>query len=285
MGRALARPAGRCPPPGPDERTRDRREPPFRPAPETHGLSRPALAEANVAFIAAHQRVADIAGGFGAAAKVFRAMLQSGVLALGASLVIRGEASPGAIIASSIFVSRALAPAELAVAHWKGFVATRQAWHRLSDLLARLPAEAQPHGLPAPTRTVTVEGLGIAPPRHGAPRGARPHPRDPCRTGAGGDRARFARGRFASREGPAPHRRRGRRTPRPRGARVKAGDVLIRLDATQARASLATIRKALDELVVRRARVEAQLQIGERTVVSYLTRPLTDQIAKAWRER
>lgn len=105
--------------------------------------------EVNAAFIAAHQRVADIAGGFGAAAKVFRAMLQSGVLSLGASLVIRGEASPGAIIASSILVSRALAPAELAVAHWKGFVATRQAWHRLSDLLARLPAEAQPHGLPA----------------------------------------------------------------------------------------------------------------------------------------
>jgi hypothetical protein len=69
------------------------------------------------------------------------------------------------------------------------------------------------------------------------------------------------------------------------GARVKAGDVLIRLDATRARASLATIRKALDEFVVRRARVEAQFQIGERTVVSYLTRPLTDQIAKAWRER
>lgn len=31
--------------------------------------------------------------------------------------------------------------------------------------------------------------------------------------------------------------------------------------------------------------VEAHLQIGERTVLSYLTKPLTDQIAKAWRER
>ncbi len=42
------------------------------------------------------------------------------------------------------------------------------------------------------------------------------------------------------------------------GARVKAGDVLIRLDATQTRASLDIIRKALDELVVRRARAEAE---------------------------
>ena len=31
--------------------------------------------------------------------------------------------------------------------------------------------------------------------------------------------------------------------------------------------------------------VEAFLQIGERSVLSYLTKPLTDQIAKAWRER
>ncbi len=124
--------------------------------------------EANAAFIAANQRVADIAGGFGSAARVFRMMLQSGVLALGAWLVIRGEASAGVIIASSILVSRALAPAELAVANWKGFVATRQAWHRLSDLLARLPAEAQPHRLPAPAKAVVVEGLGVAPP--GTPR-------------------------------------------------------------------------------------------------------------------
>lgn len=31
--------------------------------------------------------------------------------------------------------------------------------------------------------------------------------------------------------------------------------------------------------------VEAFLQLGERSVLSYLTKPLTDQIAKAWRER
>jgi HlyD family secretion protein len=31
--------------------------------------------------------------------------------------------------------------------------------------------------------------------------------------------------------------------------------------------------------------VESFTQIGERSVLSYLTKPLTDQIAKAWRER
>ena len=42
------------------------------------------------------------------------------------------------------------------------------------------------------------------------------------------------------------------------GARVKAGDVLIRLDATQTRANLDIVLKALDELAARRARDEAE---------------------------
>ena len=31
--------------------------------------------------------------------------------------------------------------------------------------------------------------------------------------------------------------------------------------------------------------VESFIQTGERTVISYLTKPLKDQIAKAWREK
>jgi HlyD family secretion protein len=42
------------------------------------------------------------------------------------------------------------------------------------------------------------------------------------------------------------------------GARVKAGDVLIRLDETQTRANLDIVLKALDELAARRARDEAE---------------------------
>ena len=43
------------------------------------------------------------------------------------------------MIASSIMTSRALAPIELAIAHWKGFVAARQSWQRLKQLLPALP--------------------------------------------------------------------------------------------------------------------------------------------------
>lgn len=90
-------------------------------------------AEANRDYMDAQARVADVAGGFGTLSKVFRMALQSGVLALGAWLVIHDEASAGVIIASSILVSRALAPAELAIANWKGLVQARQAWDRLAE--------------------------------------------------------------------------------------------------------------------------------------------------------
>lgn len=115
-------------------------------------------------YALAQQRASDAVGGFGALSKVFRTALQSGVLALGAWLVIHNEATGGIIIASSILVSRALAPAELAIAHWKSFAAARQSWRRLSDLFARLPEAPRPHPLPAPVRAVTVEAVTLAPP-------------------------------------------------------------------------------------------------------------------------
>lgn len=123
---------------------------------------------ANRDYMQSQQRASDIAGGYGAGSKVFRTALQSGVLALGAYLVINGLASAGIIIASSILVARALAPAELAIANWKGFVQARQSWARLSDLFARMPAGAQPHALPAPSRSLQVESISVAPP--GTPR-------------------------------------------------------------------------------------------------------------------
>src|SRR5690606_26580476 len=42
------------------------------------------------------------------------------------------------------------------------------------------------------------------------------------------------------------------------GERVKAGDVVMRLDATQTRANLAIVTKRLDELTARMARLEAE---------------------------
>ena len=92
--------------------------------------------EANTKYLASQQQTSDVAGGLGAISKVLRFVLQSGVLGLGAYLVIQQQATAGIIIASSIIVARALAPVELAIANWRGFVAARQSWRRLSDALA-----------------------------------------------------------------------------------------------------------------------------------------------------
>ncbi|TIO48691.1 MAG: ATP-binding cassette domain-containing protein, partial [Mesorhizobium sp.] len=79
-------------------------------------------------------------------------------------LVIEGEATSGIIIAGSILVGRALAPVDLAIAHWRNFVGARQSWSRLSKLLARLPQDAQPMALPVPGSKLTVERIAIGAP-------------------------------------------------------------------------------------------------------------------------
>jgi PrtD family type I secretion system ABC transporter len=95
---------------------------------------------------------------------VLRMMLQSGVLAVGAYLVINQQATAGIIIAGSILSGRALAPVDLAIAHWKGFIGARQGWQRLTRLLALIPPQANPMPLQPPARTLTIENASVAPP-------------------------------------------------------------------------------------------------------------------------
>ncbi len=120
--------------------------------------------EANEKYLAGNQRASDVVGGLGAIAKVLRMMLQSAVLAVGAYLVIHQEATAGIIIAGSILSARALAPVDLAIAHWKSFVAARQSWHRLNKLLEQMPVRLAPTLLLSPTARLSVEGVGIAAP-------------------------------------------------------------------------------------------------------------------------
>ena len=120
--------------------------------------------ETNESYLAGNQRASDVSGGLGAIAKVMRMTLQSAVLAVGAYLVIHQEATAGIIIAGSILSARALAPVDLAIAHWKGFVAARQSWHRLNRLLGSLPVPAAQMLLQNPSERLSVEGVAIVPP-------------------------------------------------------------------------------------------------------------------------
>jgi len=123
----------------------------------------------NARYLVAQQKASDVVGGLGAISKVFRALLQSAILALGAYLTIKGEVSGGAIIASSVTSSRALAPIELAIANWRSFLAARQSRHRLDELLTALAADPKPMNLPAPRRELTVEALSVRAPGTSVP--------------------------------------------------------------------------------------------------------------------
>ena len=120
--------------------------------------------EANEKYLLGNQRASDVAGGLGAIAKVMRMMLQSAVLAVGAYLVIYQEATAGIIIAGSILSARALAPVDLAIAHWKSFVAARTSWTRLNRLFEQMPVQAAQTLLQCPSSRLAVEGVSIVAP-------------------------------------------------------------------------------------------------------------------------
>jgi ATP-binding cassette subfamily C protein len=91
-------------------------------------------------------------------------ILQSGVLAVGAWLVINQQATGGIIIAGSILSARALAPVDLAIANWKSFAAARQSWRRLTRLLGVFPMRDAPMQLEAPQNSIAVESVSATPP-------------------------------------------------------------------------------------------------------------------------
>jgi PrtD family type I secretion system ABC transporter len=120
--------------------------------------------EVNVKYLDAHQRASDVGGALGAISKVMRMVLQSAMLGIGALLVIQQQATAGVMIAASIIAARALAPVDLAIANWRSFVAFRQSWRRLNDLLKVMPDDKAQLELPKPVSSLSVEGIRVVPP-------------------------------------------------------------------------------------------------------------------------
>ena len=80
--------------------------------------------------------------------KAYRQAVQVAMLAIGAALVIEGHVTPGAMIACTLLLGRALAPVEQIVASWKVLAEGRCAWKRLAALLEA--QETQPPRMPLP---------------------------------------------------------------------------------------------------------------------------------------
>lgn len=104
------------------------------------------------------------AGVINAFSKLTRMSSQSLILAVGAYLVIGNEISSGLMMAGSILLGRALAPIDMVIGSWKGFISARGQFKRLNDLLTQMPAEHQKMSLPDPQGAFKLELATVIPP-------------------------------------------------------------------------------------------------------------------------
>lgn len=130
-------------------------------------MSRWALRQKNVLL---HQSIASDKGGtISSISKTFRLLVQSLILGLGAYLAVKQEISPGLMIAGSILLGRALAPIDLIIGSWKGFISARAQYARLNEILDKQMEEPQRMPLPAPQGHILVENLIVNAPGSKSP--------------------------------------------------------------------------------------------------------------------
>ena len=94
----------------------------------------------------------------------FRILVQSLILGLGAYLAVYHQVGAGLVFAGSVLLGRALAPIDLIIGSWKGFIAARSQYARLNAILASQQAQPERMSLPAPKGDVQVENLTVAAP-------------------------------------------------------------------------------------------------------------------------
>jgi PrtD family type I secretion system ABC transporter len=105
---------------------------------------------------------AQFAGGrLSASSRFFRLFIQSAALGLGALLALNGSISSGAIIASSVLLSRALQPIENIIGAWSSLASARAAAERLSRALDSLGEPRIYTALPAPQGDLLVQEVGL----------------------------------------------------------------------------------------------------------------------------
>ena len=118
------------------------------------------LAHRNIAL--ANMVYAQFAGSkLSASSRFFRLFLQSVALGVGALLAIAGEISSGAIIASSVLMSRALQPVESIIAAWSPLTSARASVIRLARAFENIDEPRIYTALPAPKGALQVEEVGV----------------------------------------------------------------------------------------------------------------------------
>ena len=100
-------------------------------------------------------------GAVTALSKFVRYTQQSASLGAGAWLVIHGEVSVGAMIAGNVLMTRALAPIDLLVGSWPGFLSSKEAYTKLQDLMAFQPKGRDKVYTDAPVGRLKIQKLVV----------------------------------------------------------------------------------------------------------------------------
>ena len=103
----------------------------------------------------AQQRIGVIT----AISKFVRFTQQSASLGAGAWLVIHGEVSVGAMIAGNVLMTRALAPIDLLVGSWPGFLSSKEAYTKLNALMSFQPMGRNKVLADTPVGRLKIENL------------------------------------------------------------------------------------------------------------------------------
>lgn len=109
-------------------------------------------------------RATDVGGTFTSMTKTIRLFLQSAMLGMGAYLVLQNELTPGAMIAGSILLGRALAPVEMGLNQWPVVQRGMTGWANIAELLGVVQPEAQRTELPKPRAILVAKNLTVVPP-------------------------------------------------------------------------------------------------------------------------
>ena len=100
-------------------------------------------------------------GMLSATAKSARQILQISILGAGAALAINQQVSPGAIVAGSIVLSRALAPIDQIVGSWRAITQARSAWNQLQSALAENTTIEKITPLPRPAHHLELNRVAV----------------------------------------------------------------------------------------------------------------------------
>lgn len=136
------------------------------------GLSGPALTKWRATKSEAREhalRATSHEGKFSSITRSGRQTLQILILGAGGALAIAQQVSPGAIVAGSIILSRALGPIDQIVGSWRGVAAAQSAWNQILPAISQEQTSAEYTPLPRPDAALKLDRLSVGIPDTDAP--------------------------------------------------------------------------------------------------------------------